>query len=405
MTGARREQGTWPRRSWASLDQVERVDLYTRQSLYVLLWSSIGCILVGSLPEAPDDVLALACTVTGAVVLGVLGTRALTAVADLYPAPGPLPWREVAPVLAGSVLALSGAVLLPADLHLAAGGVVWVVLAWSLGGLRDRSVAITLLAALTLIPPAVSGVWWAAPYGLVVGLFFLFTVRASLWLLGVVTELDAARTAHGALAVAEERLRFSRDVHDVLGRHLSTIAVRAELGATLASRGDATAPARMLEVRALAHEALREARELARGYRGASLAQELDGARSLLAAAGIRTDIAVTGLDARWHEPAAWVVREAVTNVLRHSSATTVTISYVDGWLEVRNDGVGAGRPSEDGNGLLGLRDRLAPLGAALVAGPAAAPADGTADGIADGGGSYVVRVRLPERSRQGADA
>ena len=67
--------------------------------------------------------------------------------------------------------------------------------------------------------------------------------------------------------MAEERLRFSRDVHDVLGRRLSTIAVQAELAATLAARGDERAAERMLEVRAVAHDALREARELARGYR------------------------------------------------------------------------------------------------------------------------------------------
>ena len=134
--------------------------------------------------------------------------------------------------------------------------------------------------------------------------------------------MTATRDTEAALAVAEERLRFSRDVHDVLGRHLSTIAVRAELAAALARRGDPTAPDMMLEVRATAHDALREARELARGYRVSNFDQELDGASSLLAAAGIDTEVDVDDLPMRWHEPAAWVVREAVTNVLRHSAAT-----------------------------------------------------------------------------------
>jgi len=367
------------------LDQVQRVDLYTRQSLYLLLWGSIVVVLGGALPEAQDHPVALGLVVAGAFVLGLLGTQALTAVADLYPAPGPLPWRQIAPLVAAAVPALVGVALLPEGLRVAAGSAVWAVLAWALGGLRDRVASGLLLVTLTLLPLVFAGVWWAGPYGLGVGLFFIFTIRASLWLLGVVTELDAARTAQSALAVAEERLRFSRDVHDVLGRHLSTIAVQAELGATLAERGDTSAPGRMLEVRALAHEALREARELARGYRSTTLTQELDGACSLLAAAGIRTEVSVDGLDPSWHEPAAWVVRETVTNVLRHSSATAVTISYDDRVLEVRNDGAAAARPGDGGSGLAGLRDRLALLGADLEA--------------AHDAQAFVVRVRLPERA------
>lgn len=352
--------------SWTSMSEVERVDLYTRQSLYVLLWAFLVIVVVGATPEAHP--LAGGLLTLGAVGLGVLATRALTGVADLYPATGPVPWRRITPLLAASVAGLVAAPFLPEGLDQPGVAVVWVALAWGLGGLRGTRELALLLVALTLVP-LLTGLWWTAAYGLFTGLFLVFTIRASLWLLGVVTELDAARTAQSSLAVAEERLRFSRDVHDVLGRHLSTIAVQAELAATLASRGDDTAPARMLEVRGLAHEALREARELARGYRSTTLTQELEGARSLLAAAGIRTDVDVDDLDPTWHEPAAWVVREAVTNVLRHSHATTVTITYDDRSLEVRNDGAAAGRPGDGGSGLAGLRARLAPLGASLEAG------------------------------------
>lgn len=369
--------------SWASLSEVERVDLYTRQSLYVLLWAFLALVLAGGAPEGQDHQLAFGLLTLGLVALGVLATRSLTAVADLYPARGPLPWGRIGPLLAGSVVALAAVLGLPEGLQGPGVAGVWVALAWGLGGLRGSRELVLLVVALTLVPLLASGLWWTAPYGLGVGLFLVFTIRASLWLLGVVTELDAARAAQASLAVAEERLRFSRDVHDVLGRHLSTIAVQSELAATLAERGDDGAPARMLDVRGLAHEALREARELARGYRSTSLDQELEGARSLLSAAGIRTDITVAGLDPSWHEPAAWVVREAVTNVLRHSSASTVTISYDDGLLEVRNDGVAETHPSEDGNGLIGLRDRLAPLGAGLEAAPEA--------------GVFVVRARLQQ--------
>nr|WP_242680009.1 histidine kinase [Nocardioides sp. IC4_145] len=201
----------------------------------------------------------------------------------------------------------------------------------------------------------------------------MLTVRLSLWLLDIVVELDRGRDAEAALAVAEERLRFSRDVHDVLGRRLATIAVQAELAATLAGRGDDRAADRMLEVRSLAHDGLKEARELARGYRAVDLAQELDGAVSLLRSAGIDATVAVDGLPEDWHEPAAWVVREAVTNVLRHSRATCVEVSYADRVLAVRNDGAlpagGSGGPeSGGGTGLAGVRARLAALGAGLEA-------------------------------------
>lgn len=182
----------------------------------------------------------------------------------------------------------------------------------------------------------------------------------------------ADRRHHARLAVAEERLRFSQDVHDVLGRRLSSIAVLSELAAISASRGDDRAAAQMLEVRGLAHEALREARELAHGYRPVDLAHELDGARLLLRSAGIEVDLDVAVVPLGWHEAAGWVVRESVTNVLRHSTAGGVCIGFAEGVLTVVNDGArsradGAAGPG-DGAGLRGLRERLEPLGASLVA-------------------------------------
>jgi two-component system sensor histidine kinase DesK len=202
-----------------------------------------------------------------------------------------------------------------------------------------------------------------------VAVVFLGTGRASMWMFDIVRQLDQARRAQSEMAVMEERLRFSRDVHDVLGRRLSMIAVQAELAATLAQRGDVRAPEKMLEVRGVAHQALREARELARGYRPTSFPQEVEGARALLRSAGIDVQVRVETMPHGWHEAAGWVVREAVTNVLRHSDASAVEITFAAGRLEITNDGA---RPetSVDGAGIGGLRERLLPLGAALDAGP-----------------------------------
>ena len=96
----------------------------------------------------------------------------------------------------------------------------------------------------------------------------------------------------------------------------------------------------MLQVRETAHEALREARELARGYRPLDLDTEVDGAVSLLRSAGVSASADLADLPEAWHEPVARVIREAVTNVLRHSSATRVEMRYADGAVVIRNDGL-----------------------------------------------------------------
>src|SRR5690606_16028223 len=104
------------------------------------------------------------------------------------------------------------------------------------------------------------------------------------------------------------------------------------------------------EVRASAHDALREARALARGYRPVDLAQEVEGARALLVSAGITVETDLADLPAPWQEPVARLVREAVTNTLRHSRATQVRLDHADGVVTVRNDGVHADHGGEGGD-------------------------------------------------------
>ncbi|MFC7405468.1 sensor histidine kinase [Georgenia alba] len=199
------------------------------------------------------------------------------------------------------------------------------------------------------------------------------SVRVSAWMLRVVWEQERTRAVHARLAVAEERLRFSRDLHDVVGRALSAIAVKSELAAELARRGQDRATEEMSEVRALAQDTLREVRGVVAGYRAADLTAELDGARSVLRSAGVETHVSGDrreGLPQPVQEALGWVVREAVTNVLRHATARTCTIVLeTDGpaVLTVTNDGVAAGPRGRGGSGLAGLRERLAPLGGDLT--------------------------------------
>ncbi|MFF1487879.1 sensor histidine kinase [Streptomyces sp. NPDC058319] len=208
--------------------------------------------------------------------------------------------------------------------------------------------------------------------------FALLAARCSAWTLSVLWEAERAREVEARLAVAEERLRFGRDLHDVLGRNLAVIALKAELAVQWGRRGRPDAVEQMIEVQRLAQESQREVRAVVRGYREADLGAELAGAQGVLAAAGI--DCAVTGsatrLPAAAQSALGWVVREAATNVLRHGDARQCAISLRvrDGRAEltVENDGVPetppGGRP---GSGLAGLRERLSELDGLLHAGPA----------------------------------
>lgn len=221
----------------------------------------------------------------------------------------------------------------------------------------------------------VFGLW--APLLAAVG---VATGHFTWWMIEVVRTLVRSRAAHARLAVAEERLRFARDLHDVYGRTLSAIALKSELGAEFARRGDARAVAEMEAVHDMAHEALAQVRGIVRGYREIDPLAEVAGARSVLGAAGARLEVegletALAALDTSGRTACAWVLREASTNVLPHSEAAVVTVrAGVEGErvvLTVDNDGVappggGGADHGHDGTGLLGLAERLRQVGGTL---------------------------------------
>jgi len=187
------------------------------------------------------------------------------------------------------------------------------------------------------------------------------TVRATLWLAAVVRELEDARQAQAHLAVAEERLRFARDLHDVTGRDLSVIAVKSELVAQLAERGDPRAAEHGREAAQIARTSLAEIRSLVRGYREADLATELQGTASLLRSAHV--DVTIEGgadeVPAARAGTAAWVLREGGTNILRHADPSAVTIALSPQGLRLLNDGAPEDGPLREGSGLTGMRERL----------------------------------------------
>ncbi|WP_314224128.1 sensor histidine kinase [Streptomyces zaehneri] len=206
-----------------------------------------------------------------------------------------------------------------------------------------------------------------------------------------VRELRAAREELARRAVEEERLRFSRDLHDLLGHTLSVIVVKSEAARRLAPRDMDAALSQVTDIEAVGRQALTEIREAVTGYREGSLAGELDRARSALTAAGVEPSVSRSGPppDPRTAALLGWVVREAVTNVVRHSDASHCGIT-VSGTpervrLTVTDDGGGSGGGGDcdhgdtggdsccapgGGTGLTGLRERLAAAGGTLTAGP-----------------------------------
>ncbi|MEV4759763.1 histidine kinase [Micromonospora sp. NPDC049559] len=200
----------------------------------------------------------------------------------------------------------------------------------------------------------------------------LWACWSSVWTLRVLHELQGAHADRAALALANERLRISRDLHDVFGRTLAAIAVKSELASELVRRGRAERAAdEMAEVRRLAGEAGTEVRRVVRGELRTTWQAELDGARSLLGSAGIQCLVTGDPVPAAGADALAWVVREGVTNVLRHSAATRVTIATSveagEAQLTIANDGAGTGQPGpadpNAGTGLRAMAERVGAFG------------------------------------------
>ncbi|WP_202871727.1 sensor histidine kinase [Kribbella pratensis] len=187
-------------------------------------------------------------------------------------------------------------------------------------------------------------------------------------------ELNAARKDMAELAVQEERNRFARDLHDILGHSLTVITVKAELAGKLIEANPTRAAAEVADVESLARAALADVRAAVAGYRELSLAGELVSARAALQAAEVKADLPTTvdEVPEQNRELFAWVVREGVTNVVRHSGAKRCTIRLTATQIEVLDDGKGpTPGGGASGHGLVGLRERANQAGASVQIGQA----------------------------------
>jgi two-component system sensor histidine kinase DesK len=306
-------------------------------------------------------------------VINSLGTRAP-------------PWFTVVACLVGLAISLYG---------LATGftGFMWsIVAAFLLGdvvtGRRAREIAVWVVAAGALVFGLGLAISFPLPYPagwlpwFVAGTaaFYVMTMWMvdveRLWWLKAVTDMNDARRAAAQLATARERLRLADDLHDILGHALEVVAFKSELAARLLTVDADRARREMEEVQRVARESLVEVRAMVRETRSTDLVTELAGARAVLQSAGIalvvRGDPGTVGPTAR--NVLGRVLREAMTNVLRHAepSQCTIEIEVVDGdaRLRVVNDGTLPADGGESGTGLAALSRYLDEHAGRLDAGP-----------------------------------
>jgi len=179
--------------------------------------------------------------------------------------------------------------------------------------------------------------------------------------------LAAARAEVARLAAENERSRIARDLHDLLGHSLTTITVKAGLARRLAERGDALrAQQEITEVEQLTRRTLGDVRAAVAGHNDVTLAGELATSREVLRAAGIQAELpgSVDVVGPLYTELFGWVLREGITNVVRHSRADHASVSFGPNWIEISDDGVGGAQGA--GNGISGLRERVTAAGGTL---------------------------------------
>ncbi|GAA3219922.1 sensor histidine kinase [Streptomyces sp. XM83C] len=245
--------------------------------------------------------------------------------------------------------------------------------------LRAASWAIPASAGATVLLGLYTGaddVWSLVTIVLLIG----FAMCGIAQLIRTTIELRKARATVAQLAANEERLRLARDLHDLLGHSLSLITLKSELAGRMLPDHPDKAAQQVADIEQVSRQALVDVREAVSGYRRPRLSAELAGAQVALTAAGVTADVPaepdLTGVPEDTEAALAWALREAVTNVVRHSGADRCTVEVLrrqtlDGpvlELTVEDDGGGAGGGTP-GNGLTGLRERLEKAGGSLEAG------------------------------------
>lgn len=294
------------------------------------------------------------------------------------------------------ILPLVGmAVLTPSDIHVILLGFgMYFVAFWIFGTIAPYRLRLTVAASMGAICwltfVTVSGFDFSSHGGIA-----LFIGAPLLGLLGFsyLIELgERADVARASLALSEEREEIARDVHDVLGHSLTVITLKAELAQRLLEIDPARAGAEMEAIAQLSRASLAEVRSTVTRLRVPDFSGEIEGADRALQTAGIRAELpeaqnalAVAGVNAKLF---SWVLREAVTNMVRHSGANAARVRLSATGLDILDNGVGVG--DARGNGLTGMAQRVAASGGSVVI--EAAPEQWLAE---NPGGGVGTRIRV----------
>lgn len=381
--------GPWPpwRREIEERDStaIGRAPENTRQAVIKLLWVGVWLLYLG----APVSDLTGGGHRTAAVVPAALGLAAFVVcylVVVFFRTNtqhGPERW------VYGMLAAQTGlAVVLTAAL-----GAPWLVLfeyvSVACGAALPARQSRWLVPGTTVLLAGLGA--WRDPGGTLVpgllvpcllGGFAMVGVRQ---LVRTMVELREARATVAHLAATEERLRLARDLHDLLGHSLSLITLKSELAGRMLPDRPHEAAQQVADIERVSRQALVDVREAVSGYRRPTLTAELAAARGALRAAGIAARVhvpePVPGLATDAESALAWALREAVTNVVRHSGAATCVVALATGGttatLTVSDDGRGPTGPAGPkgpagsggpvpGNGLTGLGERLVLAGGSL---------------------------------------
>lgn len=365
-----------PLHRWRGLGGVDKYALYTRVSMQLIPVAVILSYLVGTADFlSTADIPSWRLVVEGIYVVLLLIFPIM--IFEVHPDLNTRHRRPVEPLFrAGLVITVLGLVVSLALQHpsfsMAGRQAAVIITVMSLFALSIAYVpwlrhswliiiGLTLMVGMIVNMTVPASSWW-----LVFAPVTVVTVRMTIWTVNVMKEVEHSRELEASLRVTEERLRFAQELHDTLGQHLAAMSLKSEVALALATRGDDRLEDELRELQTLARTSMSQMREVVQGYRSINLATEIDGARSLLDDARITLHVhgAAGDVPAPHRELAAWLVREATTNVLRHSDATTVDLYLSDTDVRMTNDGASGsvGRLS----GLGALRQRADAAGAAL---------------------------------------
>lgn len=362
--------------SWRRMSALERYYAYSRWSLLATLlvllpaagsvarnwawaWGAPGLILVA--------MGALNVLIACVVIDGRPGLRAV-------PRPTHPAWQRAGLALGGATWAggLAGVLVAegrPRLAGIAAAFLALVVLAlaylpwmrrgwWILAGTEVVTGAVLApylegsgqVLTLLVIPPALSG-----------------AVAATLWSVRLMEEAHSARLLAAELSASRERIRIAQELHDTMGQNMAAMSLRTEIVLALAQRGDERLVPELLALRELMQRSTTQMRQVVHGYRSINLASEVASARSLLESAGVTVEVDGGSLDVPepHRELAAWFLREAATNVLRHATAATAELRLSPRGVVLTNDGAPDAPAAL--SGLEQLRRRAADSRARLV--------------------------------------